>query len=130
MWKLYVSEEQISAVSQELRKCGQQMPSFQKIGGILSLSGGGDEAELHTAVLSINHAVDKQVILWCCALVTAHLSNYILFFSCLRDTLVSGQPREDARWCSSRGNSSILRTSTPVRESPFHKMLTSAALAL
>ncbi|XP_063225075.1 ras GTPase-activating-like protein IQGAP1 isoform X2 [Bacillus rossius redtenbacheri] len=58
--KVDFTDEQISAVSQELRKCGQQMPSFQKIGGILSRGASGDEGALHAAARAINDAVDKQ----------------------------------------------------------------------
>lgn len=38
------TEEQLSAMEQELQKAGVQMPAFGKIGGMLAKEMGGDEA--------------------------------------------------------------------------------------
>ncbi|XP_053557358.1 ras GTPase-activating-like protein IQGAP2 [Bombina bombina] len=45
----------------ELEKYGIQMPSFNKIGGILANELSVDEAALHAAVIAINEALDKGV---------------------------------------------------------------------
>uniref|UniRef100_A0A5S6L523 Small integral membrane protein 19 n=1 Tax=Xenopus tropicalis TaxID=8364 RepID=A0A5S6L523_XENTR len=54
-------EEEISNMRKELEKYGIQMPSFNKIGGILANELSVDEAALHAAVIAINEALDKGV---------------------------------------------------------------------
>lgn len=39
------------------------MPSFQKIGGLLTHSMPGDAASLHAAVIAINRALSEKVII-------------------------------------------------------------------
>lgn len=59
--KVEFTEEEISAMQQELDKYGIQMPAFSKIGGILANELSVDDAAVHAAVIAINEAVDKQV---------------------------------------------------------------------
>ncbi|KAG7199806.1 hypothetical protein KM043_000468 [Ampulex compressa] len=59
--KVDFTDEEIDAVSKELQKYGIQMPSFQKIGGLLTNSMAVDAAALHAAVIAVNQAiVDKS----------------------------------------------------------------------
>ncbi|CAK9799762.1 Ras GTPase-activating-like protein IQGAP1 [Anthophora plagiata] len=58
--KVNFTEEEINAVSKELRKYGIQMPSFQKIGGLLANSMETDAATLHAAVIAINQAITEK----------------------------------------------------------------------
>ncbi|XP_071844396.1 ras GTPase-activating-like protein IQGAP1 isoform X4 [Apostichopus japonicus] len=58
--KVEFTEEEISAMQQELDKYGIQMPAFSKIGGILANELSVDDAAVHAAVIAINEAVDKQ----------------------------------------------------------------------
>lgn len=60
---LFLSDEEINAVSKELNKYGIQMPSFQKIGGLLANSMETDAATLHAAVIAINQAIADKVYL-------------------------------------------------------------------
>ncbi|CAH2297228.1 ras GTPase-activating IQGAP2 isoform X1, partial [Pelobates cultripes] len=53
--------EEISNMRKELEKYGIQMPSFNKIGGILANELSVDEAALHAAVIAINGALDKGI---------------------------------------------------------------------
>ncbi|XP_043498772.1 ras GTPase-activating-like protein IQGAP1 isoform X1 [Polistes fuscatus] len=69
--KINFTDEEIDAVSKELRKYGIQMPSFQKIGGLLTNSIAVDVAALHAAVIAINKAVTEQ--------------NQVLMISALQD---------------------------------------------
>ncbi|XP_029050274.2 ras GTPase-activating-like protein IQGAP1 [Osmia bicornis bicornis] len=55
--KVNFTDEEINAVSKELNKYGIQMPSFQKIGGLLANSMEIDAATLHAAVIAINQAI-------------------------------------------------------------------------
>lgn len=48
-------------VSKELKKYGIQMPSFQKIGGLLTNSMEIDAVTLHAAVIAINQAIIEKV---------------------------------------------------------------------
>lgn len=59
--KVDFTEEEISNMRKELEKYGIQMPSFNKIGGILANELSVDEAALHAAVIAINEALDKGV---------------------------------------------------------------------
>ncbi|XP_038071617.1 ras GTPase-activating-like protein IQGAP1 isoform X2 [Patiria miniata] len=59
--KVDFTEEEISAMQQELDKYGINMPAFGKIGGILANELTVDDAAMHAAVIAINEAVDKQV---------------------------------------------------------------------
>lgn len=59
--KVDFTEEEISNMRKELEKYGIQMPSFNKIGGILANELSVDEAALHAAVIAINEAVDKGI---------------------------------------------------------------------
>ena len=54
----------MEAMMQELSKYGCQLPQFSKIGGILANELPVDEAALHAAVIAINEAVDKGVIIF------------------------------------------------------------------
>ncbi|XP_043257073.1 ras GTPase-activating-like protein IQGAP1 [Colletes gigas] len=58
--KVNFTDEEINAVSKELKKYGIQMPSFQKIGGLLANSMETDAATLHAAVIAINQAITKK----------------------------------------------------------------------
>ncbi|XP_033341426.2 ras GTPase-activating-like protein IQGAP1 [Megalopta genalis] len=58
--KVNFTEEEINAVSRELKKYGIQMPSFQKIGGLLASSMEIDAATLHAAVIAINQAITEK----------------------------------------------------------------------
>ncbi|XP_076668779.1 ras GTPase-activating-like protein IQGAP1 isoform X2 [Andrena cerasifolii] len=58
--KVNFTDEEINAVSKELKKYGIQMPSFQKIGGLLANSMEIDAATLHAAVIAINQAVAEK----------------------------------------------------------------------
>ncbi|KAI4496958.1 hypothetical protein M0802_007906 [Mischocyttarus mexicanus] len=58
--KINFTDEEIDAVSKELHKYGIQMPSFQKIGGLLTNSIAVDIAALHAAVIAINEAITKK----------------------------------------------------------------------
>ncbi|CAL7946505.1 unnamed protein product [Xylocopa violacea] len=58
--KVNFTEEEINAVSKELKKYGIQMPSFQKIGGLLADSMETDAATLHAAVIAINQAITEK----------------------------------------------------------------------
>ncbi|XP_031839391.1 ras GTPase-activating-like protein IQGAP1 [Nomia melanderi] len=58
--KVNFTEEEINAVSKELQKYGIQMPSFQKIGGLLANSMETDTATLHAAVIAINQAIIEK----------------------------------------------------------------------
>lgn len=59
--KINFTEEEISAMRQELDKYGIQMPAFSKIGGILASELSVDDAALHAAIIAINEAIDQQV---------------------------------------------------------------------
>ncbi|XP_053155851.1 ras GTPase-activating-like protein IQGAP2 isoform X2 [Hemicordylus capensis] len=59
--KVDFTEEEISNMRKELEKYGIQMPSFNKIGGILASELSVDEAALHAAVIAINEAIEKGV---------------------------------------------------------------------
>lgn len=59
--KRQFTDAEIDAVSEELRKYGIQMPSFQKIGGLLTNSMAVDIAALHAAIIAINQAINKNV---------------------------------------------------------------------
>ena len=54
------TEEELSAMEQELHKAGVQMPSFGKIGGVLAKELGTDEASMHAAILKINQALEAE----------------------------------------------------------------------
>jgi hypothetical protein len=41
---------------------GIEMPPFQKIGGLLTISLAGDTAALHAAVIAINQSLTSKVI--------------------------------------------------------------------
>ncbi|XP_054010124.1 ras GTPase-activating-like protein IQGAP1, partial [Hylaeus anthracinus] len=58
--KVNFTDEEINAVSKELKKYGIQMPSFQKIGGLLANSMEIDTATLHAAVIAINQAIAEK----------------------------------------------------------------------
>nr|XP_050869767.1 ras GTPase-activating-like protein IQGAP1 isoform X2 [Vespula vulgaris] len=58
--KINFTDAEIDAVSEELRKYGIQMPSFQKIGGLLTNSMAVDIAALHAAIIAINQAINKN----------------------------------------------------------------------
>ncbi|XP_076245101.1 ras GTPase-activating-like protein IQGAP1 [Calliopsis andreniformis] len=58
--KVNFTEEEINAVSKELKKYGIQMPSFQKIGGLLANCMETDAATLHAAVIAINQAINEN----------------------------------------------------------------------
>ncbi|XP_056022517.1 ras GTPase-activating-like protein IQGAP1 isoform X2 [Ostrea edulis] len=58
--KVQFTEEEISAMKQELEKYGIQMPAFSKIGGILANEMTVDDAALHAAIIAINEAIDKE----------------------------------------------------------------------
>ncbi|GAB6018765.1 Ras GTPase-activating-like protein iqgap1 [Chamberlinius hualienensis] len=58
--KVKFSEEEISAVSNELKSSGIQMPAFSTIGGILANEVPVDEAAIHACVFSVNQAIDKK----------------------------------------------------------------------
>ncbi|XP_058789628.1 ras GTPase-activating-like protein IQGAP1 isoform X2 [Phymastichus coffea] len=58
--KVNFTDEEIDAVSKELKKMGIQMPAFQKIGGLLTNSMSGDTAALHAAVIAINQSLTSQ----------------------------------------------------------------------
>lgn len=58
---LFSLEEEINMVSKELKKYGIQMPSFQKIGGLLTNSMEIDAVTLHAAVIAINQAIIEKV---------------------------------------------------------------------
>jgi hypothetical protein len=47
----------------ELKKYGIQMPAFQKIGGILANDLAADSIVLHAAVIAINEAIDRMVLI-------------------------------------------------------------------
>uniref|UniRef100_UPI00358EC297 ras GTPase-activating-like protein IQGAP1 n=1 Tax=Myxine glutinosa TaxID=7769 RepID=UPI00358EC297 len=57
--KVTFTEEEITNMRKELDKYGIQMPTFSKIGGILTNELSVDEAALHAAVIVINDAVEK-----------------------------------------------------------------------
>ena len=57
---LLFTEEEISAMRQELDKYGIQMPTFSKIGGILANELSQDDAALHAAIIAINEAIETQ----------------------------------------------------------------------
>nr|XP_033785202.1 ras GTPase-activating-like protein IQGAP2 isoform X2 [Geotrypetes seraphini] len=59
--KVDFTDEEISNMRKELEKYGIQMPSFNKIGGILANELSGDEITLHAAVIAINEAIEKGV---------------------------------------------------------------------
>ncbi|XP_006618095.1 ras GTPase-activating-like protein IQGAP1 isoform X1 [Apis dorsata] len=58
--KVNFTEEEINIVSKELKKYGIQMPSFQKIGGLLTNSMEIDAVTLHAAVIAINQAIIEK----------------------------------------------------------------------
>ncbi|XP_061172402.1 ras GTPase-activating-like protein IQGAP1 isoform X1 [Saccostrea echinata] len=58
--KVQFTEEEISAMKQELEKYGIQMPAFSKIGGILANEMSVDDAALHAAIIAINEAIDNE----------------------------------------------------------------------
>ncbi|XP_031782642.1 ras GTPase-activating-like protein IQGAP1 [Nasonia vitripennis] len=58
--KVNFTDEEINAVSKELKKMGIQMPAFQKIGGLLTHSMAGDHAALHVAVIAINQSLTSK----------------------------------------------------------------------
>ncbi|KAM9328922.1 LOW QUALITY PROTEIN: ras GTPase-activating-like protein IQGAP2 [Gastrophryne carolinensis] len=57
--KVDFTEEEISNMRKELEKYGIQMPSFNKIGGILQMSFPWMKQPVHAAVIAINEALDK-----------------------------------------------------------------------
>jgi hypothetical protein len=57
----FIADEEIDAVSLELKKYGIQMPPFQKIGGYLANDLAADAAVLHAAIIAINEAIDSKV---------------------------------------------------------------------
>lgn len=57
------TDEEIDAVSMELKKYNIQMPPFQKIGGLLTTNMEGDTAALHAAIIAINQSLFTQVLL-------------------------------------------------------------------
>jgi hypothetical protein len=59
---LYISDEEIDAVSLELKTHGIQMPAFQKIGGMLADDLAADALVLHEAIIAINEAIDIKVL--------------------------------------------------------------------
>ncbi|RUS77832.1 hypothetical protein EGW08_014406 [Elysia chlorotica] len=59
--KINFTEEEISAMRQELDKYGIQMPAFSKIGGILANELSVDDAALHAAIIAINEAIDQKI---------------------------------------------------------------------
>ncbi|XP_040187964.1 ras GTPase-activating-like protein IQGAP3 [Rana temporaria] len=61
--KVNFTEEEINNMKCELDKYGLQMPAFSKIGGILANELSVDEAAVHAAVIAINEAVDRGVVL-------------------------------------------------------------------
>ncbi|XP_076391557.1 ras GTPase-activating-like protein IQGAP1 isoform X1 [Megachile rotundata] len=58
--KVNFTDDEINAVSKELKKYGIQMPSFQKIGGLLANSMEIDAVTLHAAVIAINQAITEK----------------------------------------------------------------------
>ncbi|XP_050481598.1 ras GTPase-activating-like protein IQGAP1 isoform X1 [Bombus huntii] len=58
--KVNFTEEEINAVSKELKKYGIQMPSFQKIGGLLANNMEIDAATLHAAVIAVNQSITEK----------------------------------------------------------------------
>ncbi|XP_015599510.1 ras GTPase-activating-like protein IQGAP1 [Cephus cinctus] len=64
--KVNFTDEEINAVSKELKKYGIKMPAFQKIGGLLTNNMAGDAAALHAAVIAINKCIsdmDQEALL-------------------------------------------------------------------
>lgn len=57
----FYADEEINAVSKELKEMGIQMPSFQKIGGLLTNNMSGDTAALHAAVIAVNQTLSNKV---------------------------------------------------------------------
>ncbi|CAG2055300.1 unnamed protein product, partial [Timema podura] len=53
-------DAEIDKMRLELDKYDGHMPAFQKIGGILTNDMAGDSSALHSAVIAINEALDKQ----------------------------------------------------------------------
>ncbi|KAK9298625.1 hypothetical protein QLX08_008104 [Tetragonisca angustula] len=58
--KVNFTDEEINTVSKELKKYGIQMPSFQKIGGLLANCMEIDAATLHAAVIAINQSIAEK----------------------------------------------------------------------
>lgn len=54
------TEEEISLMKMELDKYGINMPSFGKIGGILTNQMSVDEAAVHAAIMAVNKALEKD----------------------------------------------------------------------
>ncbi|XP_068082254.1 ras GTPase-activating-like protein IQGAP1 [Anabrus simplex] len=57
--KVNFTDAEIDVVQRELKKYGIQMPSFQKIGGILANDVAEDAAALHAVVIAINEIIDE-----------------------------------------------------------------------
>ncbi|KAH0541195.1 hypothetical protein KQX54_021250 [Cotesia glomerata] len=76
--KVNFTDAEIDAVSKELQKYGIQMPSFQKIGGLLLNSMAEDTAALHAAVIAINQVLttfDRHLLLQVLSKPVAKLKN-------------------------------------------------------
>ncbi|KAK2707604.1 ras GTPase-activating-like protein IQGAP1 [Artemia franciscana] len=58
--KVQFTDEEISAMSEELKKYGLSIPQFQKIGGLLANELPVDEATLHAAILAVNEALNSE----------------------------------------------------------------------
>ncbi|KAJ8679150.1 hypothetical protein QAD02_014937 [Eretmocerus hayati] len=58
--KVNFTDEEINAVSRELKKLGVKMPAFQKIGGLLTDNMEGDAAALHASVIAINQCITSK----------------------------------------------------------------------
>lgn len=76
--KVNFTEDEINAVSKELRKYNIQMPLFQKIGGLLTNNIEEDTAALHAAIIAINQSIfnqDQDAMLTQMQSKDAHLNN-------------------------------------------------------
>ncbi|XP_057324303.1 ras GTPase-activating-like protein IQGAP1 [Microplitis mediator] len=76
--KVNFTDAEIDTVSKELKKYGMQMPSFQKIGGLLLHSMAEDTAALHAAVIAINQVLttsDRNLLLQVLLKPVAKLKN-------------------------------------------------------
>ncbi|XP_033210310.1 ras GTPase-activating-like protein IQGAP1 isoform X3 [Belonocnema kinseyi] len=58
--KVSFTDEEIDAVSMELKEYNIQMPPFQKIGGLLATNMEGDTAASHAAIIAINQSLSVQ----------------------------------------------------------------------
>eukprot|EP00127_Corallochytrium_limacisporum_P003830 Clim_evm44s153 gene=Clim_evmTU44s153 len=57
--KAQFTEEELSAMQQELNRLGVNMPAFGKIGGVLAKELGQNDAERIAAIIAINEAVEQ-----------------------------------------------------------------------